>query len=220
MSKIRILQTLLIASLLYNIAPLLQPYIHKTQISIKREIKKETKWIPVPDTGKYAIWYSTIFREGYKSQVYTCPGGKRTSGIGNTHSPKKTTFKNACLKLDDTMKYYYKVVSSKYPWLEENQKWAVVSIAINCQWRSIFGEKSIFHQALINMEVPPFEKFCYDAKGVRRNNLLQSRLYEKALFTMSNSFIWINPYREYQDEVTNLLDLQAWYKEHYHDRTK
>ncbi len=171
-----------------------------------------------PDTGFLTIWYSIMFREGYLSNIYTCPGGKKSSGFGNTHNPKPTTEREAAYILYDTLYYYYGVVSTKYPLLSEQQKWAVVSIAANCKWNTIFGQKSSFNKALLNQECPAFEKWCYDAKGNKRMNLLQSRLYEKALFTNSDSLIWINPYRGYTNEETTVFNLQQWYKDHYQDR--
>lgn len=170
------------------------------------------------DTGIYLIWWSVQFREGYSSNVYICPGGKRSSGFGNTHNPKTTTEREAAYTLYDTLYYYYSVVSNKYPSLSEQQKWAVVSIAANCKWNSIFGKNSSFNRSLLNQSVPPFELYCYDGKGNKRMNLLQSRLYEKALFTHSDSLIWINPYRDYSDEETTVSNLQIWYKNHHRDR--
>lgn len=174
----------------------------------------------IPDTGFLTIWYSIMFREGYRSELYTCPGGKPSSGFGNTINPKATNIKAASLTLYDTLKYYYNVVSQKYPYLTNNQKWAVVSIAANCKWNTIFGKNSSFNKALLNMETPAFEKWCHDAKGNKRMNLLQSRLYEKALFMGQDTFVWINPYREYADEQTTVANLQQWYKNHYQDRIK
>ena len=171
-----------------------------------------------PDTGFLTIWYSVMFREGYSSSIYTCPGGKKSSGFGNTHNPKDTNSKQAAYTLYDTLEYYYGVVSTKYPHLSDQQRWAVVSIAANCKWNTIFGKKSSFNKALLNQECPAFERWCYDAKGNKRMNLLQSRLYEKALFMNQDSFIWVNPYRDYGDEETTIIDLQQWYKNHYKDR--
>lgn len=146
-----------------------------TQTKTTLETKKENP-----------ILYAVMYREGFKSETYVCPSGKKTIGYGDTHSQRSfVTEKEARVNLEKTMNKYYNVICSKYPYLSDNQCWAVVSIAINCKWETLFGKNSSFHKALKNKKCPPFEKYVFyfaNGKWVKSKNLVQSRKFEKKLF--------------------------------------
>ncbi len=175
----------------------------------------------VADTNP--IFYSVMFREGFVAKQYNCPAGVRTQGFGvTTNLNKNKTLEEAQKDLLDSMLMYYKYIEQTYTHLKPKQIWAVVSIGMNCRWESVFGKNSSFHKALVQQQVPPFEKFCY-YKNVRGRwckayNLEQSRLYEKALFEGKDTLVWCNPYRDYCNESTTVKDVQQFYYTHWKDR--
>jgi len=163
------------------------------------------------------VLFCILYREGLILNKYNCPAGKKTIGVGNTHSKEKiTTINKALDNLSNQMIYYHRIIMKRWPYLTVNQSWAVTSFAINVKWKTAFN--SSFSKALDRKEIPHFEKYCYYGR-TKSYNLLQSRLYEKGLFCDDIFVNWYHP--NFNKRITLPLEtIEEFYKVYFITRIK
>ncbi len=177
-----------------------------------------------PTVIENPIWYSTLYREGVIiGKTYYCPAGKLSSGVGNTQDviPVKDTAE-AFHILRATMKYYRNVISKRWSYLNEDQINAVVSLAMNCKWDTVFN--SSFSRRLDKQKKPNFINYCKyfskrKSKYVVSYNLLQCRLYEQGLFDGMEEVTWRHPITK-EVKIFNIDSIQSFYKKEWVLRVK